>query len=138
MRAKQAPWSWFRTIGLFKTAIPGTTAMHNLMGKNRDDLSALKPSVRPARPKRSIAGSGGGAHSLHGANRLWTDRRGTTAIEYALLCALLSTAIIGPTAIVGYRLVTVFQRVPNASVVVVEEDAETKPPPVVRKDGTPP
>ena len=42
---------------------------------------------------------------------LWRDRRGTTAIEYALIVGLVALALIAVTSNVGTNLSTSFQKV---------------------------
>jgi pilus assembly protein Flp/PilA len=46
--------------------------------------------------------------------RLFRDENGATAIEYGLLAALISVAIIGAVTIVGGKLVTTFTTVSTA------------------------
>lgn len=47
-------------------------------------------------------------------NRFIKDESGATAIEYGLIAALLSVAIIGALQLIGPRLNTAFMSVANA------------------------
>jgi pilus assembly protein Flp/PilA len=47
-------------------------------------------------------------------NRFLGDRRGATAVEYALLCALIAMAAIGGIGAVAGSIQTTFEAVANA------------------------
>lgn len=48
---------------------------------------------------------------LRFASRLWKDEEGATAIEYGLLAALVSVAIIGAVSTLGTQLDTTFDSI---------------------------
>jgi pilus assembly protein Flp/PilA len=45
------------------------------------------------------------------ASRLWKDEKGATAIEYGLLAALISVAIIGAVSTIGTQMNTSFETI---------------------------
>lgn len=44
---------------------------------------------------------------------LWRDRRGTSALEYALLASLIAVVIIGSVSLLGTTVSKVFSTVAN-------------------------
>ena len=46
-------------------------------------------------------------------NRFWNDESGATAIEYGLIAALVSVAIIGAVELLGSKLNSTFANVSN-------------------------
>ena len=66
--------------------------------------------MRPGRNKQSTHAENGMSSFLKG---LVGDRRGVTALEYALIAALVAVVIIGGVSLLGTNISKVFSTVAN-------------------------